>query len=143
MIWSEGIAGQVYYPVTELVVTLRDEAALFTVKDVTDGKPRFVPVAVLRKVWGIQPIPQEEGVTPLLGPHLRPIDCGRQHCEPGPGLCRSLHLTCLQYRGTLQCRRQRLLYPFLPPVLYGQPSPLKSGQVVGRPEYDLAPESHD
>ena len=49
-------------------MTCRDEAAIFTVKGVTDGKPRLVPVAVLRKVWGIQPIPQGEGVTPFLGP---------------------------------------------------------------------------
>ena len=53
MRWSEGLARQVFYPVTELVVTHRDEAALFTVKGVTDGKPRITPVAILRKVWGI------------------------------------------------------------------------------------------
>ena len=56
MVWSEGLAGQVCYPVTELVVTRRDEAALFTVKGMTDGKPRLAPVAILRKVWGLQPI---------------------------------------------------------------------------------------
>ena len=86
MRWSEGLAGQVCYPVTELVVTRRDEAALFTVKGVTDGKPCLAPVSILRKVWGIQPIPQEEGVTPFLGPQLCPVDCGRQHREPGPGI---------------------------------------------------------
>ena len=32
----EGLVGQVCYPVTELIVTRRDEAALFTVKGVTD-----------------------------------------------------------------------------------------------------------
>ena len=79
MIWSEGLAGQVWYPVTELVVTSRDKATLFTVKGVTDGKPRLTPFAILRKVWGIQPISQEEGVPPFLGPQLRPVDCGRQH----------------------------------------------------------------
>ena len=41
MRWSEGLAGQVCYPVTELVVTRRDKATLFTVKGVTDGKPRL------------------------------------------------------------------------------------------------------
>ena len=59
MRWSEGLAVQVYYPVTELVVTRRDEATLFTVKGVTDGKPRFAPVAILRKVWV-----NRNGVTP-------------------------------------------------------------------------------
>ena len=77
MRWCEGLAGQVCYPVTELIVTRRDEAALFTVKGLTDGKPRLTPVAIRRKVWRVQPIPQEEGVTPLLGPQIRPIDCGR------------------------------------------------------------------
>ena len=73
MRWSEGLAGQVCYPVTELVVRRRDEAALFTVNGVTDGKPRLTPFAILRNVWGIHPITQEEGVTPLLGPQLRPV----------------------------------------------------------------------
>ena len=143
MRWSEGLAGQVCYHVTELVVTRRDKAALFTVKGVTDGKPRLAPVTILRKFWGLHTIPQEEGVTPFLPPQLRPVDCGRQHHEPGPGLCRSLHSTCLHYRGPLQCRRQRLLCKFLPPVPHGQASLSKAGRVVGRPEYNLAPESRD
>ena len=96
MIWSEGLAGQVSYPVTDLVVMRCDKASLFTVKGVTDGKPRLAPVVILRKVWGLQPIPQEEGVTPFLAPQLRPVDCGRQHRELVPSLCRSLHSTCLQ-----------------------------------------------
>ena len=33
---SEGLASQVCYPVTEIVVTRRDKAALFSVKGVTD-----------------------------------------------------------------------------------------------------------
>ena len=115
----EGLAVQVYYPVTELIVTRRDEATLFTVKGVTDGEPRLTPVAMRREVWGIQPVPQEEGVTPLLGPQIRPIDCGRQHSEPGPGLCRSLHATCLHDQGPLQCCRQRLIRTLLPLVPYG------------------------
>ena len=73
----EGLVGQVCSPVTEIIVTRRDEAALFTVKGVTDGKPRLTPVAIRRKVWGVQPIPQEEGVTPLLGPQIRPQSMGR------------------------------------------------------------------
>ena len=98
----EGLAGQVCYPVTDLVVTLRDEAALLAVKCVTDRKMRLSLVAVLGKVWGLQAIPQKEGVAPFLGPQLRPIDCGRRNREPGPGLCRSSHTMCLQYRDPLQ-----------------------------------------
>ena len=76
----EGLTGQVCYPITELIVTRREEAALFTVKDVTDCEPCLTPISMRREVWGLQPIPQEEGITPLLVPQLRPIDCGRQHC---------------------------------------------------------------
>ena len=65
---SEGLSGKVCYPVTELIVTRRDKAALFEVKGVTDRKPRLAPVAVLGKVWGLQAIPQKEGVAPFLGP---------------------------------------------------------------------------
>ena len=62
----EGLAGQVCYPVTEIIVTRRDEAALFTVKGMTDCEPRLTPTTMRWEVWGIQPMPQEEGVTPLL-----------------------------------------------------------------------------
>ena len=95
------------------------------------------------EVWGIQPIPQEEGVTPLLGPQLYPIDCGRQHSEPGRGICRSSHLTFLQDRGPLQCRRQHGFRLLFPPVPHGQPSPPKTGRVIVCPKYGLAPESCD
>ena len=83
---SEGLAGQVCYPVTELVVTRRDEAVNFAVKGVTDQEPCLAPVTVLGKVWEIQDIPQKEGITTLLGPHIRPVDCRCQHRDPGPGL---------------------------------------------------------
>ena len=33
------------------------------------------------EVRGLQPILQEEGTTPLLGPQLRTIHCGRHHCD--------------------------------------------------------------
>ena len=119
----EGLAGQVCYPVTELIVTRRDEAALFTVKGVTDGEFGVASITMQWEVRGLQPIPQEEGVTPLLGPQLCAIHCGRQHSEPEPGLCRPSHSTCLLDRGPLQCRRQRRFRPLLPPVPHGQPPP--------------------
>ena len=85
---SEGFSGQVCYPVTELVVTRRDEADLFAVKGVTDGELGLAAITVCWEVQGIKTILQEEGVTPFLCPQLRPIDCGQLHCQPGPGLCR-------------------------------------------------------
>ena len=139
----EGLAGQVCYPVTELIVTRRDEDALFTVKGVTDSESCFASIAMRWEVWRLQPIPQEEGVTPLLVPQLCAIHCGRQHRDPGPSLCRPSHSTCLQDRGPLQCRRQRRFRPLLPPVPHGQPPPSKTGRVIGRPKCGLAPESHD
>ena len=100
---GEGFASQVCYPVTELVVTRRDKAALFSVKGMTDGKNCLTSVTVCGKVQGNQAIPQEEGVAPFLGPQLYPIDYGRLHCKPGPGLCRSLQATYVQDWGPLQC----------------------------------------
>ena len=49
----EGLAGQVCYPVTELIVTRLDEAALFTVKGVTDFEPCLTPIAMRREVWRV------------------------------------------------------------------------------------------
>ena len=105
----EGLAGQVCYPVTELILTRRDEAALFAVKGVTDGKFGVAAITVRLEFRGLQTIPQEEGVAPFLGPQIRPIDCGRLHCKPGPGLCCSSQATCVQDRGSLQCGCQCLL----------------------------------
>ena len=106
---GKGLAIQVCYTVTEIVVTRRDEAALFSVKGVTDGKLCLTSVTIRGKVRGIQAIIQEEGVAPFLGPQIRPIDCGRLHCKPGPGLCRSLQATYVQDWGPLQCICQCLL----------------------------------
>ena len=97
---GEGLVGQVCYPVTELVVTRRDKAALFSVKGVTDRELSLTPVTVLGKVRGLQSIPQKEGIAPFLGPQLCPIDCGRQHRKPGPGLCCSSQAMCVQYRSS-------------------------------------------
>ena len=91
----EGLDGQVCYPVTELIVRRRDEATLFTVKGVTDSEFGVASITMQWEVWGLQPILQEECVSPLLGPQLCAIHCGRQHHEPGPGLCLPSHSTCL------------------------------------------------
>ena len=67
-----------------------DEAALFSVKGVTDGELSLAAIAVCWEVRGIEAVPQEEGVTPFLYPQIRPIDCGWLHFQPGPVLSRSL-----------------------------------------------------
>ena len=92
---GEGFACQVCYPVTELVLTRRDKAALFAVKVVTNGKLGLAAITVCWEVRGLKVIPQEEGVAPFLGPQLRPIDCRQLNCQPGPGLCCSSQLTCV------------------------------------------------
>ena len=138
-----GLAGQVCYPVTELIVTRRDEAALFTVKGVIDGKFGVASITMKWEVRGIQTIPQEEGITPLLGPQLRAVHCGWQHRETGPGLCRPSHATCLLDRVPLQCRRQRHFLPLLPPVPHGQPPPPEASRVIGCPKCGFSPESRD
>ena len=91
----EVFACQVCYPVTELVVTRRDEAALFTFKGMTDQELGLAAITVCWEVRGLKAIPQEEGVVPLLCPQIRPIDCVQLHCQIGPGLCRLLQSTCL------------------------------------------------
>ena len=63
---GEGFAYQVCYPVAELVVTLCDKAALFTVKGVTDRELGLAAITVCWEVWGIDAIPQEEGVEKFL-----------------------------------------------------------------------------
>ena len=139
----EGLAGQVCYPATELIVRRRDEAALFTVKGVTDGEFGVASITMRWEVRGIQTLPQEEGITPLLGPQLCAIHCGRQHCELGPSLFHPSHLTCLLDQAPLQCRRQRRFHPLLPPVPHGQPSSPETSCVMGCPEFGLAPERRD
>ena len=49
----EGLAGQVCYPVTELVVTRCDKAVPFSVKGMSDRESGFASVAVMREVWGL------------------------------------------------------------------------------------------
>ena len=63
---GEGLSRKVGNPITELVATRRDEASLIAVKGTEDGKCRPTPVAMVRKVWWLYVISQEEGVPPLL-----------------------------------------------------------------------------
>ena len=137
---GEGLANQICYPVTELIVTRRGKAALFSAKGLTDQEPSLTPVTILGKVWGFQAIPQKESIVPFLGPHLRTVDCGRQHHEPGPSLFRSLQATCVQYQPPLQCGRQRLLCPNLPPSPHVCPNLPEAGRVVCRLYFHLAPQ---
>ena len=50
---GESFAGQVRDPVTELVVTRCDKAALITVKGMADGKSGDKSVTLMREVWGL------------------------------------------------------------------------------------------
>ena len=63
---GEGFACQVCYTVTELVVTRRDKATLFSVKGVTDGELGLAVITVCWEVRRIEAITQEDGVTPFL-----------------------------------------------------------------------------
>ena len=92
---GKGFACQVCYPVTEIIVTRRDKAALFTVKGVTDQELGLAAITMCWEVRGLEAIPQEEGVAPFLCPQLRPIDCGWLHWQPGPGLCCSSQSMCV------------------------------------------------
>ena len=76
-------------------MTGRDEAVLFAVKGVTDGELGLAAITVCWEVRGIEAILQEEGIATFLCPQLRPIECGRLHCQPGPGIFFSLYLTCV------------------------------------------------
>ena len=50
---GESIARQIRDPVTELIVTRRDEATALSVEGVADGEPGFAAVAVFGEVWGL------------------------------------------------------------------------------------------
>ena len=75
-------------------MTRRDNSAPLSVKGVAGCEFGVAAVAVCGKVRGVYAIPQEEGVTSLLCPQISPIDCGRLHRQPGPGICCLSQLTC-------------------------------------------------
>ena len=50
---SESFAGQVRDPITELVMTHRDEAASFTIEGLTNRKVGVAAIAVMGELWGI------------------------------------------------------------------------------------------
>ena len=124
-------------------MTRRDEAALFSVKVLTDGELVLAAITVCWEVRGLEAIPQEEGVTPFLRPQIRPIDCGRMHFQPGPGICCLSQSACVLDRGPFQCGHQCLLRPPLTSSTNLRPSLPEAGRVVCRPELNLAPECCD
>ena len=71
-------------------MTRRDKASPLAVEGMVDCKFGVAAVAIFGKVWGIEDIPQEEGISPFLRPQLRPVHCGRLYHHPGPVLCRLL-----------------------------------------------------
>ena len=48
---GEGPASQIRNPVTELIITSRDEATTIAVEGVTNGEFGVAAVAVCREVW--------------------------------------------------------------------------------------------
>ena len=90
---GESPARQIRDPVTELIVTRRDEATPLSVEGVADGEPGFAAVAVFGEVWGIEDIAQEGGISPFLHSQLLPVYCLRLHHQPGPSFRRPLQST--------------------------------------------------
>ena len=90
---GESPSSQIRDPVTDLIVTRRDEATPLAVEGVADEKPGVAAVAVFGEVWGIEAIAQEGGISPFLRSQLIPIDCRRLHRQPGPCFCRPLQST--------------------------------------------------
>ena len=68
-------ARQICNPITELIVTRRDEATPLAVEGVANGKPGVAAAVVFMEVWGIEAIAQEGGISPFLRSHLSPVDC--------------------------------------------------------------------
>ena len=66
---------QIRDPVTELIVTRRDEATPLAVEGVANIKPGVAAVAVFGEVWGLKAIAQEGGISPFLSSQLGPVDC--------------------------------------------------------------------
>ena len=53
---GEGLTRKVGYPITEIVVTRRDEASLLAVKGVAYVKRRATSVAMVRQVRGVDAV---------------------------------------------------------------------------------------
>ena len=85
---GESPARQIRDPVTELIMTRRDEATPLAVKGVANGKLGVAAVAVFGEVWGLEYIAQEGGISPFLLSQLSPVDCRRLHRQLGPSFRR-------------------------------------------------------
>ena len=82
---GESPARQIRDPVTELIMTRRDEAIPLAVEGVTNIKFGVAAVTVFGEDWGLKAIAQEGGITPFLRSQLGPVDCQRLHRQPSPG----------------------------------------------------------
>ena len=71
---GEGVARQIRDPVTELIVTRRDNATPLAVDGVVDGEAGLAAVTVFREVWGLEAIAHEGGISPFLSSQLRAIN---------------------------------------------------------------------
>ena len=53
MRWNKSFSRELHNPVTELIVTLCDEAVHLAVEGMADGEGTAADVAVFGKVWGL------------------------------------------------------------------------------------------
>ena len=72
---GESPARQIRDPVTELIVTRRDEATPLAVEGVVNVNPGVAAVALFGEVWCLKAIAHEGGISPFLRSQLSPVDC--------------------------------------------------------------------
>ena len=65
---GEGLGRKFGGPITELVVTHRDEAAILSEQGMADCEGRPTPITMGQQVGWINAIVQKEGVPPILRP---------------------------------------------------------------------------
>ena len=89
---GESPARQIRDPVTELIMTRRDEATPLAVEGVANGKLGVAAVAVLGEVWGLKAIAQEGGIAPFLRYGLDPPDLPKycDGCNAKFSICHAL-----------------------------------------------------
>ena len=70
---SKGLSSQVRNPVMELILILRDKVAPLAIEGMVNVEDGIEVVTEFKEVWGLKAISQEEGISPFLCTHFRPI----------------------------------------------------------------------
>ena len=81
---GESLTYKVGDPITELVVTCRDEAHHIKFEGVGDGECCSTGVTMAQQVREIYAVAQEEGIPLFLRPKIHPIDCGGERGQSCP-----------------------------------------------------------